>query len=122
MESLGGHPFLAQISFHNCHIPFIGTKSRKAACNATESCAPTLPEAAPFSDEELDFYACLNEFDSSVGTVLDFLKKEQTVGGDPYYENTMIWFTVDNGSFTAAAAETPYPLNLWSLHRCQAQR
>ena len=25
VESLGGAPFLAQISFHNCHIPFIGT-------------------------------------------------------------------------------------------------
>ena len=56
VETLGGYPFLAQIAFHNCHIPFIGTKLRKADCNSTESCAPTLPNAAPYSDEELDFY------------------------------------------------------------------
>jgi hypothetical protein len=97
VEGLDGNPFLAQISFHNCHIPFIGTKSRKAACNSSEACNAPLDGSAAYSDEELDFYACLNEFDNSVGTVLDFLKKQKTVGGDPYYENTMIWFTVDNG-------------------------
>ena len=38
-----------------------------------------------YSDEELDFYACLNELDNSVGLVLDKLKE---LG---YYNNTMIW-------------------------------
>ena len=41
--------------------------------------------------QELDFYACLNELDNSVGTVLDALKR---LG---YYNNTLTWFTVDNG-------------------------
>lgn len=90
-EAQGGAPFLAQISFHNCHVPFIGTKNRRAECSGNSSCVPPLPGSKPYSDEELDFYACLNEFDNSVGTVLSALKR---LG---YYENTMIWFTVDNG-------------------------
>jgi len=92
-ESLGGAPFLAQVSFHNCHIPFVGTPARVAACNASGSteCAPPLAGAAPYNHEELDFYACLNELDNSVGTVLDALKR---LG---YYNNTMTWFTTDNG-------------------------
>jgi hypothetical protein len=69
-----GAPFMAQISFHNCHVPFIGTAERKASCNSSESCNPALPGANPYSDEELDFYACLNEFDNAVGRVLDALK------------------------------------------------
>ena len=70
-ESLGGAPFLAQVSFHTCHIPFVGTPARVAACNASGSaeCAPPLAGAAPYNHQELDFYACLNELDSSVGTV-----------------------------------------------------
>ena len=90
-EARNGAPFLAQISFHNCHIPFVGTQTRRAACTSGEECEPPLAGALPYNDEELDFYACLNEFDHSVGTVLDALKR---LG---YYENTMIWFTVDNG-------------------------
>ena len=92
-ESLGGAPFLAQVSFHNCHIPFVGTPARVAACNATGSteCAAPLPGALPYNHQELDFYACLNELDNSVGTVLDALKR---LG---YYDNTMTWFTTDNG-------------------------
>ena len=92
-ESLGGRPFLAQISFHNCHIPFVGTPQRVAACNASGSaeCAPPLPDALPYNHQELDFYACLNELDNSVGAVLDALKR---LG---YYDNTMVWLTTDNG-------------------------
>ena len=92
-ESRNGAPFLAQISFHNCHVPFIGTKERVDACNTTsgEQCNPPLPGADVYNFEELDFYACLNELDNSVGVVLDALKR---LG---YYDNTMIWFTTDNG-------------------------
>ena len=43
-----------------------------------------------YTSAELDFYACLNEFDEGVGTVIDALKR---LG---YYDNTMIWFTTDN--------------------------
>eukprot|EP00729_Bicosta_minor_P010591 gene10591-22055_t len=68
-EAQAGAPFLAQIS------------------------------SEPYGDEELDFYACLNEFDNSVGTVLSALKR---LG---YYENTMIWFTVDNGPEVNCAPE-----------------
>ena len=91
LEARNGAPFLAQISFHNCHIPFVGTPSRRAACNSTAECEPTLPGSLPYNSQELDFYACLNELDNSVGTVLDELKR---LG---YYDNTMTWFTVDNG-------------------------
>eukprot|EP00035_Acanthoeca_spectabilis_P003245 m.92044 g.92044 ORF g.92044 m.92044 type:complete len:685 (+) comp12005_c0_seq2:46-2100(+) len=83
----GHKPFLAQISFHNCHIPFIGTNSTREQCVQGEIC----PKDGGFSDTQLDFYACLNELDSSVGLVLTALEKFG------YRENTMIWFTTDNG-------------------------
>ncbi len=91
LEARAGAPFLAQISFHNCHIPFVGTPARKAACTAGTQCEPPLPGAEPYNPQELDFYACLNELDNSVGAVLDALAR---LG---YYDNTMVWFTVDNG-------------------------
>ena len=91
VESLAGAPFLAQVSFHNCHIPFVGTPERVAACNSSAECSPPLPDADPYNHQELDFYACLNELDNSVGTVLDALKR---LG---YYANTLIQFTTDNG-------------------------
>lgn len=91
LENQGGAPFLAQISFHNCHIPFVGTHERKLACKNESECSGVLPGAKPYSDLELDFYACLNELDNSVGLVLDALDR---LG---YYDNTMVWFTVDNG-------------------------
>lgn len=84
-------PFLAQISFHNCHIPFIGSKQFKESCARGETCRPPAPGEAPYTDLELDYYACLVELDNAVGTVLNALK----VNG--YYENTMIWFAADNG-------------------------
>jgi hypothetical protein len=91
LEARNGAPFFAQVSFHNCHIPFIGTQARRAACNTSAECETALPGAPAYNDEELDFYACLNELDNSVGTVLDALVR---LG---YYDNTMTWFTVDNG-------------------------
>ena len=91
LESRNGAPFLAQISFHNCHIPFVGTPARRAACNSSAECAAPLAGALPYDSQELDYYACLNELDNSVGTVLDALRR---LG---YYDNTMTWFSVDNG-------------------------
>eukprot|EP00035_Acanthoeca_spectabilis_P022118 m.442104 g.442104 ORF g.442104 m.442104 type:complete len:647 (-) comp18751_c0_seq1:78-2018(-) len=91
LEARDGAPFMAQISIHNCHDPFIGTLEERAKCNETDSCNAPLPGAAPYSSAELDFYACLNELDESVGVMLDALKT------NGYYENTMIWFTTDNG-------------------------
>ena len=84
-----GRPFVAQISFHNCHIPFIGTNASRAACQAGETCRPPAPGAAPYTDAELDYYACLNELDGSVGRVLAALDK----GG--YRDDTLVWFTTE---------------------------
>jgi arylsulfatase A-like enzyme len=92
VEGRAGKPFLAQLSFHNCHIPYIGTNASRAACAANKTCVPPLPGTKPYNDAELDFYACLNELDGSVGRVLDMLVKEG------YYDNTMIWMTTDNVS------------------------
>ena len=52
-EAQRGAPFLAQISFHNCHIPFVGTAARRAECVANSSCAPPLPGTEPYNDQEL---------------------------------------------------------------------
>lgn len=82
---------MAQISFHNCHIPFIGTDETRAACAANETCRPPDAGAPAYTFAELDYYACLTELDSAVGRVLSTL---ETHG---YSENTMVWFTTDNG-------------------------
>ena len=90
-------PFVAQIAFHNCHIPFIGTASRIADCSAGKSCDTVqVPGQSPvgsnnYSDYQLDFYACLTELDNSVGEVLSALDRTG------YRDNTMIWFSTDNG-------------------------
>ena len=92
-------PFMAQVSFHNCHIPFIGTPAERARCSNNESCLPPTGSdtasgraGGAYSSSELDFYACLNEFDEGVGSIIATLKRLD------YYDNTMIWFTTDNGS------------------------
>ena len=61
------------------------------ACNSSAECAPPLPGAPPYNDQEIDFYACLVELDQSVGTVLDALVR---LG---YYNDTLTVFTTDNG-------------------------
>ncbi|KAG7354291.1 sulfatase [Nitzschia inconspicua] len=84
-------PFLAQISFHHCHIPFIASEKAKRDCAAGKTCR--LPEKGepPYTDQELDYYACLTELDNAVGIIL---RAVQEYG---YYNNTMIWFATDNG-------------------------
>jgi arylsulfatase A-like enzyme len=86
-----GQPFVAQISFHNCHIPFIGSDASRAACVAGETCR--LPElgAAPYTDAELDYYSCLTELDGAIGEVLQALQDQA------FYDNTMVMFATDNG-------------------------
>ena len=84
-------PFMAQISFHNCHIPFIGSPKAKTACADGETCRLPNPDDPPYTDEELDFYACLTELDNAVGIVLQALEQEG------YYDNTLALFTADNG-------------------------
>ena len=82
-------PFLAQISFHNCHIPFIGSVEAVEACARNETCRP--PNDVPYTAQELDYYACLTQLDTAVGQILDLL---HSTG---YYDNTMIWLASDNG-------------------------
>uniref|UniRef100_A0A6U3RMU3 Sulfatase N-terminal domain-containing protein n=1 Tax=Ditylum brightwellii TaxID=49249 RepID=A0A6U3RMU3_9STRA len=77
-------PFLAQISFHNCHQPFIGSKKVKESCAKGETCRPPLNGEEPYTDEELDYYACLIELDNAVGLILNALKRYG------YYDNTMV--------------------------------
>eukprot|EP00051_Salpingoeca_urceolata_P021108 m.325608 g.325608 ORF g.325608 m.325608 type:complete len:485 (-) comp19735_c0_seq20:112-1566(-) len=91
IDSIDGNPFLAQLSFHNCHIPFIGTEERRQACAQNKTCKPPLPGSQPYTDEELDFYACISELDNAIGDVLQLLKDRG------YYDNTMIWLATDNG-------------------------
>lgn len=84
LEARDGAPFMAQVSIHNCHIPYIGTNEEKAKCNSSETCNPPLPGTSAYNEAELDFYACLNEFDEAVGTMIGALKD---LG---YYDNTMV--------------------------------
>eukprot|EP00056_Hartaetosiga_gracilis_P007837 m.112756 g.112756 ORF g.112756 m.112756 type:complete len:218 (-) comp12789_c1_seq16:2011-2664(-) len=86
LHARNGQPFLAQLSFHNCHIPYIGTTYWRDQCAKGISCKP-----GNYSDAQLDFFACLNELDAAVGRVMSTLEKYN------YSENTMTWITTDNG-------------------------
>eukprot|EP00055_Hartaetosiga_balthica_P007453 m.25605 g.25605 ORF g.25605 m.25605 type:complete len:548 (+) comp5782_c0_seq2:46-1689(+) len=86
IASRAGKPFFAQLSFHNCHIPYIGTSSWRDLCERGISCKP-----GRYSDAQLDFYACLNELDDAVGRVMDILEQFN------YKRNTMTWISTDNG-------------------------
>jgi arylsulfatase A-like enzyme len=83
--------FLAQISFHHCHIPFISSEKAKNDCTTGKTCRPPGNGEPPYSDEELDYYACLTELDNAIGIILKALQDHG------YYDNTMTWFTTDNG-------------------------
>ena len=56
-----------------------------------KACQAAFREFDVDNSKELDFYACMNEFDEGVGTIIAALKR---LG---YYDNTMIWLTTDNG-------------------------
>eukprot|EP01044_Picomonas_judraskeda_P019370 COSAG03_NODE_4072_length_1698_cov_1.945591_1_plen_343_part_00 len=94
-------PFVAQVAFHNCHIPFIGTAERIKECTEGKVCDTVqVPGQEPvgrnnYSDYQLDFYACLSELDSSVGEIIAALDRTG------YRDNTMIWFSTDNVSESA---------------------
>jgi arylsulfatase A-like enzyme len=91
IESRKGAPFLAQISFHNCHVPFIGTPDDRKSCAAGETCKPPVGEPSSYTDAELDFYGCMIELDRAIGEVLGAMDR---LG---YGENTMTWLATDNG-------------------------
>eukprot|EP01065_Artemidia_motanka_P046058 TRINITY_DN6879_c0_g2_i4.p1 TRINITY_DN6879_c0_g2~~TRINITY_DN6879_c0_g2_i4.p1 ORF type:complete len:629 (+),score=238.06 TRINITY_DN6879_c0_g2_i4:52-1938(+) len=94
LASRNGEPFAAQVSFHNCHIPYIGMDSVRAQCKSGDACQPTNGRgdvAANYTDAQLDFYSCMRELDASIGKVLNGL---DSAG---YYDNTFVWFTTDNG-------------------------
>lgn len=94
LESRHGLPFAAQISFHSCHIPYIGTAQARQDCRDGKTCRSTNNHGdspSNYTDFQLDFYSCLTELDGAVGRVLDALHKRN------YYDNTFIWFTTDNG-------------------------
>ena len=86
-------PFAAQISFHNCHKPFVGTNSSKEACKRGETCKPPVEGDEPYTDLELDYYACLTQLDTAVGEVIRSLEE------NGYYENTFVMLASDNGEF-----------------------
>lgn len=93
LDGLDGRPFVAQLAFHNCHIPFVGTPDQRAACMNGTTCSET-PDSGPLSNltsAQLDFYACLNELDAAVGRALDALDKYG------YGQNTLTWLATDNG-------------------------
>ncbi|KAJ8602372.1 hypothetical protein CTAYLR_004215 [Chrysophaeum taylorii] len=83
-------PFFAQLSFHNCHVPFVGTPSARARCAAGETCRPPA-NGVPYTDAELDYYSCLTELDGAIGSVLDLLDARG------YGRDALVWFATDNG-------------------------
>ena len=59
LQTRNGAPFLAQVSFHNCHIPFVGTPPRRAACNDSTQCSPPSPGPLPTTPRSLTFTPAL---------------------------------------------------------------
>jgi arylsulfatase A-like enzyme len=73
-----GTPFLAQISFHSVHIPYVAPPAFRAMY-------------ANLSENEQDYYGTLTSLDAQVGRIRALL---QTLG---IYENTWLSFAADNG-------------------------
>ena len=94
LDGAGDSAFVAQLSFHNCHIPYIGQAATKEACARGETCRGSNRRGqtlANYSAAQLDFYACLLELDSAVGSVLGDLRSRGL------YDDTLIYFATDNG-------------------------
>ena len=93
LDGLNGRPFVAQLAFHNCHIPYVGTEQQRELCQKGTTCTESASSGplANLSLAQLDFYACLNELDSAVGRVLGALDKYD------YGPNTLTWLATDNG-------------------------
>eukprot|EP00041_Stephanoeca_diplocostata_P013753 m.243604 g.243604 ORF g.243604 m.243604 type:complete len:667 (+) comp19455_c0_seq1:121-2121(+) len=93
LVGLEGRPFMAQLAFHNCHIPFVGTPEQRELCQNGTTCTESASSGplGNLSDAQLDFYACLNELDAAVGRVLDAMDRRG------YLENTLVWLATDNG-------------------------
>ena len=47
----GNKPFLAQLSYHNNHIPYVATSTAKADCTAGKTCKPVSPSAGNTKEE-----------------------------------------------------------------------
>ena len=105
LGGLGGKPFVAQLSFHNCHIPFVGTPDARELCRNGTTCTETAASGplANLSSAQMDFYACLNELDGAVGRVLDDLDARG------YGHNTLTWLATDNGPEVNCAPEGRCP-------------
>ena len=48
-------PFLAQIAYHNNHIPYVATAKARADCAAAKTCKPVSPSAGTQNDQKLSF-------------------------------------------------------------------
>jgi len=90
-QATEARPFLAQLSFHNCHSPFVGSEERRAACARGTSCRLPADGETAYTHTEADYYACISMFDDAVGAVL---KSVQVHG---YAHDTLTWLTTDNG-------------------------
>jgi arylsulfatase A-like enzyme len=86
-----GAPFLAHLSFHNCHEPFIASTARREACANGTSCRPPAEGEPPYTSNELDYFGCLMMLDDAVGAALAALESHG------YAHDTLTWFTTDNG-------------------------
>jgi len=85
------NPFLSQLSFHNCHIPYIGSPDAVESCKNHTTCLAPQPGEDQYTPDELDYYSCIADLDKSVGLLLELLKSRDL------YDNTLIMLTSDNG-------------------------
>ena len=57
LVDLNGRPFVAQLSFHNCHIPYVGTPEQRWKCGNGTTCTESAASGplTNLSDAQLDF-------------------------------------------------------------------
>jgi arylsulfatase A-like enzyme len=85
-------PFLAVIWFHAPHYPYVAGPDYKALYS-------------DLSEDEKNYYGCITQVDEQMGRLRNEL---QNLG---IAENTMLWFTSDNGpeqAFTTPGSAGPY--------------
>jgi len=94
-------PFLVMLWLHPVHVEFLATDEFREACANGTVC----PASNDYSSAQLDYFGDIAELDQQIYRVRQLLKQYN------YYDNTLLYFTSDNGPEGDGAG--PYGNSEW---------
>ena len=90
-------PFLVMLWIHPVHVPFLATNEWRDACKNGTNCPLFSPitinkrRFTAYSRAQLDYFGQLSSMDFQIKRIHDILEQHNLL------ENTLIWFSSDNG-------------------------